>query len=129
MLLDRDASLYLTDFGLARIEADAGVTMTGDLVGTLRYMAPEQALAQRLELDDRADIYSLAVTLYELLALRPAFDAEDRHKLLNQIAFDVPTSLNRINSAIPTDLSTIVEKAMSKDRDCLLYTSPSPRDS
>ena len=73
LLLDRSAKLYVTDFGLARIEADAGVTMTGDLIGTLRYMAPEQALGKRVVVDHRADIYSLAATLYELLTLRPAY--------------------------------------------------------
>ena len=59
LLLDGDGKLYVTDFGLARIEADAGMTMTGDIVGTLRYMAPEQALAKRVVIDHRADIYSL----------------------------------------------------------------------
>lgn len=115
LLLDQEANLYLTDFGLARIDADVGVTMTGDLIGTLRYMAPEQALAKRVDIDHRADIYSLAVTLYELLTLRPAFDAEDRGALLKQIAFEESTPAQRINPEIPTDLQTIVHKAMSKD--------------
>lgn len=84
LLLDRSAKLYLTDFGLARIESDVGVTMTGDLIGTLRYMAPEQALAKRVVVDHRADIYSLAATLYELLTLRPAYLVEDRQQLLRR---------------------------------------------
>ena len=117
LLLDASATLYLTDFGLARIEADAGVTMTGDLIGTLRYMAPEQALAKNVVVDHRADIYSLAVTLYELLALQPAFAAEDRQKLLKEIAFEEPTPLRRVEREIPADLETIIQKAMSKDMD------------
>jgi WD40 repeat protein/serine/threonine protein kinase len=117
LLLDSSAKLYLTDFGLARIEADAGVTMTGDLIGTLRYMAPEQALAKRVVVDHRADIYSLAATLYELLTLRPAYLAEDRQQLLKQIAFEEPTPLRRIDRDIPVELETIVHKAMSKDMD------------
>ena len=65
--------LWITDFGLARIEQDAGMTMTGDLLGTIRYMSPEQAAGKRLPLDHRTDVYSLGITLYELLARRPAF--------------------------------------------------------
>ena len=117
LLLDSASKLYVTDFGLARIEADAGVTMTGDLIGTLRYMAPEQALAKRVVADHRVDIYALAVTLYELLALRPAYLAEDRQELLKQIAFEEPTPLRRIDREIPTELETIVHKAMSKNMD------------
>ena len=117
LLLDSASKLYVTDFGLARIESDAGVTMTGDLIGTLRYMAPEQALAKRVVVDHRADIYSLAATLYELLTLRPAYLAEDRQELLKQIAFEEPALLRRIDRDIPAELETIVHKAMSKDMD------------
>lgn len=73
LMVDPAGKVWVTDFGLARIESDAGMTMTGDLLGTLRYMAPEQALAERVRVDHRADIYSLGVTLYELLTLRPVF--------------------------------------------------------
>ena len=117
LLLDSASKLYLTDFGLARIEADVGVTMTGDLIGTLRYMAPEQALAKRVVVDHRADIYSLATTLYELLTLRPAYLAEDRQELLKQIAFEEPVPLRRVDRDIPVELETIVHKAMAKDMD------------
>jgi serine/threonine protein kinase/WD40 repeat protein len=116
-LLDKSSQLYLTDFGLARIESDVGMTMTGDLIGTLRYMAPEQALAKRVVVDHRADIYSLAATLYELLTLQPAYLAEDRQQLLKQIAFEDPTPPRRIDKEIPIELETIILKAMSKDMD------------
>ena len=115
LLLDSSAKLFVTDFGLARIEADAGVTMTGDLIGTLRYMAPEQALAKRVVVDHRADVYSLGITLYELLTLRPAYLADDRQQLLKQIAFEEPTPLRRIDGDIPVELETIIHKAMCKD--------------
>ena len=115
LLLDTSATLYVTDFGLARIESDVGVTMTGDLIGTLRYMAPEQAIAKRGVVDHRADIYSLGVTLYELLTLQPAYRAEDRRQLLKQIALEEPTRLRRIAPEIPVELETIVHKAMSKE--------------
>ncbi len=115
LLLDETGRLWITDFGLAQLESDAGMTMTGDLVGTLRYMSPEQALAKRVVVDHRTDIYSLGVTLYELLALRPAFDGADRQKLLKQIAFDDPTSLRKLNRQIPVELETIVNKAIRKN--------------
>ena len=73
LLIDAYGKPWVTDFGLARIATDVGVTMTGDLVGTLRYMSPEQALGKQVTVDHRADIYSLGATLYELLTLRPVF--------------------------------------------------------
>ncbi len=115
LILDETGRLWITDFGLARLEADAGMTMTGDLLGTLRYMSPEQALAKRVVVDHRTDVYSLGVTLYELLALRPAFEGEDRQALLKQIAFDDPPLLRKLNKQIPVELETVVEKAMRKN--------------
>jgi serine/threonine protein kinase len=115
LLIDRDGALWITDFGLARFASDLSLTHTGDMVGTLRYMSPEQALARRGVVDQRTDIYSLGATLYELLALRPAFDGRDHQELLRQIAIDEPTKPRRINPAIPRDLETIVLKAMAKD--------------
>ena len=115
LLLDDTGRLWIADFGLARLETDAGMTMTGDLVGTLRYMSPEQALAKRVVVDHRTDIYSLGVTLYELLALRPAFDGPDRQKLLKQIAFDDPPPLRKLNRQILVELETIVNKAIRKN--------------
>lgn len=117
LMVDPSDKLWVTDFGLARISTDAAVTMTGDLIGTLRYMAPEQALAKRIVVDHRADIYSLGVTLYELLTLQPVFDGENREMLLKQLAFEDPKPLRKLNPAVPTDLDTIVTKAMSKNPD------------
>jgi serine/threonine protein kinase len=107
--------LWITDFGLAHCQSNAGLTMTGDLVGTLRYMSPEQALAKRVLVDHRTDIYSLGVTLYELLTLEPPFEGSDRQELLRQIAFEEPKPLRRVNPAIPSELETIVLKAMEKN--------------
>jgi serine/threonine protein kinase/tetratricopeptide (TPR) repeat protein len=109
------ACLWVTDFGLAHAQSQAGLTLTGDLVGTLRYMSPEQALAKRVVVDHRTDIYSLGVTLYELLTLEPAFSGQDRQELLRQIACDDPRQPRRINSAVPVELETIVGKALEKN--------------
>ncbi len=114
LMLDADCQLYITDFGLARIEA-AGITMTGDWLGTPRYMAPEQALGKQVVIDHRADIYSLGVTLYELLTLQAAFDASDRQALLSQIANAEPTKPRTIDRRIPRELETIVLTSISKE--------------
>jgi tetratricopeptide (TPR) repeat protein len=107
--------LWITDFGLAQMQSQAGLTMTGDLLGTLRYMSPEQALAQRVPIDHRTDIYSLGATLYELITLEPAFAGSDRQELLRQIAFEEPRPLRRLNKAIPVELETIALKALEKN--------------
>jgi eukaryotic-like serine/threonine-protein kinase len=122
LLIDPDGALWITDFGLARFASDLSLTRTGEVVGTLRYMSPEQAMARRGVVDQRTDIYSLGVTLYELLTLRPAFDGRDHQELLRQIALDEPISPRRLNPAVPADLETIVLKAMAKDPSCRYAT-------
>jgi serine/threonine protein kinase len=115
LMLDDRGHLWVTDFGLARVQGESNLTMTGDLLGTLRYMSPEQALARRVVIDQRTDVYSLGATLYELLTLRPAFDGHDRAEILRRIAQEEPRPLRRLNLAVPTDLETVVRKAMDKD--------------
>jgi serine/threonine protein kinase/Flp pilus assembly protein TadD len=115
LLVDAESRLWITDFGLAQVQSDARLTMTGDLVGTLRYMSPEQALAKRVVVDHRTDVYSLGATLYELLTLEPAFGGTDRQELLRQIAFEEPRPPRRINKTIAAELETIVLKAIEKN--------------
>ncbi len=115
LLIDPHGAAWITDFGLARLPSDFSLTGTNDVVGTLRYMSPEQAQARRGVVDQRTDIYSLGVTLYELLTLRPAFEGRDHQELLRQIATEEPVTPRRLNRAIPRDLETIVLKAMAKD--------------
>jgi serine/threonine protein kinase len=115
LLLDERGNLWVTDFGLARFRNDACLTMTGDLVGTLRYMSPEQALAQRGVVDHRTDVYSLGATLYELLTLEPAFPGKSQEELIWQIASGEPRPPRRINAAVPADLETIVLKALARN--------------
>jgi hypothetical protein len=115
LLVDERGSLWVADFGLAQFQNDARLTQTGDLVGTLRYMSPEQALAKRVVVDHRTDVYSLGATLYELLTLRPVFPGGDRQELLRQIAFEEPQPPRKVKRAIPAELETIVLKALEKN--------------
>ncbi len=115
LLVDVEGNLWVTDFGLAQVQSGAALTATGDVLGTLRYMSPEQALAKRPLVDQRSDVYSLGATLYELLTLEPAFPGRDRQELLRQIAFEEPRLPRRLMKAIPAELDTIVMKAMSKE--------------
>jgi serine/threonine protein kinase/streptogramin lyase len=115
LLVDAAGQLWITDFGLAQMQSDTRLTMTGDLVGTLRYMSPEQALAKRVVVDHRTDVYSLGATFYELLTLAPAYTGSDRQELLRQIAFEEPKPVRAQDRAIPAELETIVLKAMEKN--------------
>jgi WD40 repeat protein/serine/threonine protein kinase len=115
LMIDGAGKLWVTDFGLARTATDAGLTMTGDVVGTLRYMSPEQALAKHGLVDHRSDTYSLGATLYELLTLRPAVDGKDREEILGKISFEEPPSPRSLDRTIPADLETIVLKALAKE--------------
>jgi serine/threonine protein kinase len=114
LLVDARGHVWITDFGLAQFHTDAGLTQSGDLLGTLRYMSPEQAGGQRSLLDHRTDVYSLGATLYELLTLRPIFDGNDRQTLLQQILHEEPTPPRLLDLDIPPELETVVLKAVSK---------------
>ncbi len=114
LMIDGHGARWITDFGLARTAADAGLTMTGDVLGTLRYMSPEQALAKHGLVDHRTDIYSLGVTLYELLTGTPAISGKDREEILNRITLEDSHPPRSFDSTIPRDLETIVLKAMAK---------------
>jgi WD40 repeat protein/serine/threonine protein kinase len=112
LLLDSAGHIWVTDFGLAKLEGVEGPTHTGDIVGTLRYMAPERFEGWS---DRRSDIYGLGMTLYELLTLRPAFQASTRAKLIERVIHDPPTPPRKHDARIPRDLETIVSKAIAKE--------------
>ena len=111
LLLDAQGCVWVTDFGLAKQEG-CDVTNTGDVVGTLRYLAPERFQGRS---DARTDIYGLGVTLYELLTTQPAFAMTDRARLVHEIVHSDPPSPRRCEHRLPRDLETIVLKAIAKD--------------
>ncbi|MFN9218244.1 MAG: serine/threonine-protein kinase, partial [Planctomyces sp.] len=119
LLLDVTGRVWVADFGLAQVDDGAALTMEGEVLGTWRYMSPEQLMGGRVIVDSLTDIYSLGVTLYELLCLQPARDGKDRHEVRNQVAFGDPIPLRQRNPAIPRDLETIIHRAIAyrpKDR-------------
>jgi serine/threonine protein kinase/WD40 repeat protein len=111
LLLDTSGVVWIADFGLAKTQ-EAGLTNSGDIVGTLRYMAPERLQGEG---DERADVYALGLTLYELLVLRPAFEARDRLHLVDRIKSEEPAHPCALDRRIPRDLDTIVLKAIHKE--------------
>jgi serine/threonine protein kinase len=115
LLLDTRGDVWVTDFGLAQMAGDAALTVTGELLGTLRYASPEQVLARHGTVDHRTDIYSLGATLYELLTLRPPFDGRDRNELLRQIADEEPRPPRSLHPSVPRELETIVLKVLGKE--------------
>ena len=113
LLLDAQGNAWVTDFGLAKaFEGEEGLTQTGDIVGTLRFMAPERFDGRS---EPRSDVYALGVTLYELLTRRPLFAESNRTKLIDRMLHEEPVALRQIDGRIPRDLETIVQKAMAKE--------------
>jgi WD40 repeat protein/serine/threonine protein kinase len=112
LLLDTRGTVWVTDFGQAKADDQQNLTNTGDVFGTLRYLPPE---AFEGKTDARGDVYSLGLTLYELLCLRPAFDEVERNRLIKQVQSAAPPRLDRLNRQVPRDLVTIVHKAIDRD--------------
>ncbi|MEO1497994.1 MAG: protein kinase [Planctomycetota bacterium] len=115
LLLDAAGKAWITDFGLARVQTELGVTATGDVVGTLRYMSPEQARGRADQVDGRTDVYGLGATLYELMTLQHAHRGDNRQQVLDRIERNDPIRPRRINPHVPPDLESIVGRAMDKD--------------
>jgi serine/threonine protein kinase/regulator of sirC expression with transglutaminase-like and TPR domain len=112
LLLDARGTLWVADFGLSKFEGCDELTRTGDIVGTIRYMAPERFGGRA---DARSDVYALGATLYELLTLRPAFQEVERIRLIAQVTNESPQPPCRLDPRIPHDLETIVLKAMAPE--------------
>ncbi|MGN0910648.1 MAG: serine/threonine protein kinase [Thermoguttaceae bacterium] len=113
LIVDAGGQLWITDFGLARtIDNSNNLTTAGQLVGTLRYLAPE---ALDGVFSQKSDVYSLGLTLYELLTFTPAYADSNYSKLVARVSEGSPERLRKINPNIPRDLENIVLKAISKD--------------
>lgn len=112
LLLDTQGTIWVTDFGLAKLEGTDELTSPGDIVGTLRYMAPERFEGRG---DPRSDVYSLGLTLYELATLQPAFAASARAPLMERILHEEPPRPRRLDARIPRDLETIILKAIARE--------------
>ena len=112
LLLDPKGNVWVADFGLAKASDTEDLTHSGDIIGTVRYMAPERF---RGKCDARSDVYALGLTLYELLALRPAFAAADRHELMRRVMSEEPERLRALVPHLPRDLETIVHTAIDRE--------------
>jgi serine/threonine protein kinase/WD40 repeat protein len=112
LLLDTAGTVWITDFGLAKAEGSDELTSPGDIVGTMRYMAPERFEGRA---DARSDVYSLGITLYEMLTLRPPFQDSKRDRLIERVLHEEPPRPSKLDPRVPRDLETIVLKAMAKD--------------
>ncbi|MCH7925681.1 MAG: protein kinase [Planctomycetes bacterium] len=123
LILSVDHRIMLADFGLAKLAGEQSITMTGTLVGTLRYMSPEQAMAGHLEVDHRTDIYSLGAFLYELLCFQPAVAGSDEKQILSAIISRDPTSPRRLVRTVPHELDTICLRALEKNPDARYLTA------
>jgi len=117
LLLDRSGRVYVTDFGLARLTESASLTSTDAIVGTPKYMSPEQILARPEGLDGRADVYSLGATLYEVIAGRPPIEAPTVQAFIAAVLEQRPPNPRRFNREIPHDLATIVLRCLEKSPD------------
>ncbi len=111
LLVDAQDNVWVTDFGLAKVD-NADLTHRNDVVGTLRYLAPEVLEGRS---DARSDVYSLGLTLYELLSLRHAFPAREHSELIRQVSAAEIVPLSEVAPYVPRDLATIVGKATRRD--------------
>jgi serine/threonine protein kinase/WD40 repeat protein/tetratricopeptide (TPR) repeat protein len=112
LLVDRAGDVWVADFGLAKAEGSERLTETRDIVGTFAYMAPERFSGWS---DPRSDVYSLGLTLYELLAGRPAFADADSTRLMKRVADEEPPRLRKVDPRIPEDYETVVLRATAKE--------------
>lgn len=128
LLLGADGRMQISDFGLARLAEQPGVTITGEVIGSPLYMSPEQISGNPENVDHRADIYSLGATMYEWLTLRPPYPGETRERVISMILSSEPLALRALNASIPVDLETICLKAIERNRDRRYQTAGEMRD-
>ncbi len=112
LLVERSGRVWVADFGLAKVDNDENLTLTGDLLGTLRYAAPEQLEGVT---SPSCDIYGLGATLYEMVTLQPAFNYSQNAELLERIRNETPARPRSLRPSVPRDLETIITTAMQRD--------------
>jgi predicted Ser/Thr protein kinase len=115
LLLDAEGLIWLTDFGLAKRADEATLTLSGALMGTPRYMSPEQAESLRHPIDHRTDLYSLGATLYELATGRPVFDSDTPHGVIAQILTEEPPRPRQSRPDLSPDFETIILTCLAKE--------------
>jgi len=123
LLLARDGRLMISDFGLARANGLESMTQAGSLLGTCRYMSPEQVDQTAETIDRRVDVYGLGATLYELLAFRPMYAGVDDREVLNHVLRLEPTPPHKLVRYVPHELETICLKAVEKERSARYSTA------
>lgn len=115
ILVDRGGRARLTDLGLAKDESEQTMTMDGEFLGTPAYISPEQAMAGRVDVDARTDVYALGVTLYQCVTGKLPFEGNDYKETLRQVIVKEPLPIRKIDPDLPRDLETVIGKALEKD--------------
>lgn len=128
LILGDDGRVRISDFGLARIAEQPGVTITGEVIGSPLYMSPEQIVSGPGQVDHRTDIYSLGATMYEWLTLRPPYPGETRDRVISLLLTSEAAAPRTLNPAIPVDLETICLKAIERDRNRRYRSAAEIRD-
>jgi tetratricopeptide (TPR) repeat protein len=124
ILIDKSGQIKLADFGLAKTLYDSkALSATGDLIGTPRYMSPEQVLAAPEEIDARTDVYSLGAVMYETLTGRPPVDGANLLATLRKLTDEEPAPIEELNPSVPEDVAAICRRAMAKDRESRFATA------
>jgi serine/threonine-protein kinase len=112
ILFDEDGNVALTDFGIATARFHGRLTASGRAMGTPHYMSPEQAMGRLV--DGRSDLYAVGLLLYEMLLGHPPFDGDDSYSVGYKHVHEAPVAPDTVDTRIPTMLSTIVMKCLSK---------------
>ena len=122
LMITPDATVKITDFGLAKSRQEPALTQTGDIQGTFYYMSPEQV--KGLEQDNRSDLYSLGAVLYELAAGKRPFDLDQSYALMQAHVNETPRPPSKVNPSLPPVLDKIVLSALAVGHRCRSPRTP-----
>jgi len=113
IMVDEEGNARITDFGIARSLQEKRITGAGVMIGTPEYMSPEQVEGK--DIDQRSDVYSLGIILYEMLAGRVPFEGETPLSIAHKHKYEPPADPRKLNSQIPEDLSRVILRCLEKD--------------